>query len=110
MNSNNLVISGSKENVAQSSPQEASDNQAFSSEEVKQEESSPKEEKVANKDQPGESIPEPKDPSNNQSISIIDKYISWGYEKPEKARLIDTIIIHSSYNAFGADPYSIEDY
>ena len=108
LNSNKLIISGLKDNIAQPKPQEPGDNQSVSPQEVKQEESSPKEEKIENKDKQSESIPEQKNPSNSQSISVVNKYVSWGYEKPEKARMIDTIIIHSSYNALGGDPYNIE--
>lgn len=38
---------------------------------------------------------------------IINKIASWGYQK-SSGRLIDTIIIHSSYNAMGGDQYSVE--
>jgi N-acetyl-anhydromuramyl-L-alanine amidase AmpD len=41
------------------------------------------------------------------SIKIIDKLVSWGYQKSSN-RSIDTIIIHSSYNALGGDQYSVE--
>jgi len=37
---------------------------------------------------------------------IVDKFISWGFQKSD-GRKIDTIIIHSSYDALGDDPYSI---
>lgn len=38
---------------------------------------------------------------------IIDDKIKWGYSVPKKARTIDTIIIHSSYDALGSNPYSV---
>jgi hypothetical protein len=44
---------------------------------------------------------------SSSSLKIINKLVSWGYEK-SGARKIDTIIIHSSYNALGGDPYSLE--
>jgi len=47
---------------------------------------------------------EPKDTSTN--ISIANKYVSWGYASAS-GRNIDTIIIHSSYDALGSDPYSL---
>lgn len=39
-------------------------------------------------------------------ISIIQKLVSWGYSK-SNGRSIDTIIIHSSYNALSSDPYDV---
>jgi N-acetylmuramoyl-L-alanine amidase len=50
--------------------------------------------------------------SNNENDSksagkIIDKFISWGFEK-SSGRKIDTIIIHSSFDALGDDPYDID--
>jgi N-acetyl-anhydromuramyl-L-alanine amidase AmpD len=38
---------------------------------------------------------------------IVQKSVSWGYSKPQSARTIDTIIIHSSYNALGGDKYDL---
>ncbi len=38
---------------------------------------------------------------------ITDNIVKWGYSVPKKARLIDTIIIHSSYDALGSNPYSV---
>jgi len=40
--------------------------------------------------------------------STISKKISWGFASVPGERKIDTIIIHSSYDALGSDPYSIE--
>jgi len=39
---------------------------------------------------------------------IVDRFVSWGYEIPSTTCSIDTIIIHSSYDALGLDPYSVE--
>jgi len=39
---------------------------------------------------------------------IIDRLVNWGYKIPPTPRLIDTIIIHSSYDALGVNPYSVE--
>jgi len=41
------------------------------------------------------------------SPKIANKLVSWGYQKAS-GRSIDTIIIHSSYNALGGDEYSVE--
>ncbi len=40
------------------------------------------------------------------SISSIDHLVSFGYEK-RTSRTIDTVIVHSSYDALGNDPYSV---
>jgi hypothetical protein len=39
---------------------------------------------------------------------IIDRLVNWGYKIPPTPRFIDTIIIHSSYDALGIDPYGVE--
>ncbi len=39
---------------------------------------------------------------------IINKFLNWGHLIPSIPRLIDTIIIHSSYDALGKDPYNVE--
>jgi len=48
---------------------------------------------------------------NNQqtenTAKIINRFISWGFQKATN-RKIDTIIIHSTYDALGNDPYSID--
>ena len=44
---------------------------------------------------------------NNDKLKITGKYVFWGYEKAE-GRSIDTIIIHSSYNALGGDAYDVD--
>ena len=46
------------------------------------------------------------DEKTNSSLSIINKYVSWGYA-PVSGRKIDAIIIHSSYDAIGSEPYSV---
>jgi len=45
--------------------------------------------------------------SKKEKLDIIDRYVSWGFEKSSK-RLIDTIIIHSTYNASGGDFFDVE--
>lgn len=39
-------------------------------------------------------------------MKIIDKFVSWGYESSGN-RKIDAIIIHSSYDALGSEPYNL---
>ena len=41
------------------------------------------------------------------SIDIINKLVSWGY-KAASSRQIDTVVIHSSYNALGGDVYNVD--
>lgn len=38
---------------------------------------------------------------------ITDNIVKWGYSAPKKARVIDTVIIHSSYDVLGSNPYSV---
>lgn len=45
--------------------------------------------------------------SQTDKISITNKFVSWGYEK-SIGRKIDTVIIHSTYNALGGDPFNLE--
>lgn len=44
----------------------------------------------------------------NGHLNITEKLLSWGYEIPSSNRSIDTIIIHSSYDALGDNPYSVD--
>ncbi len=44
---------------------------------------------------------------NSSTAKIINKPISWGFQKATN-RKIDTLIIHSSYDALGKDPYDVE--
>lgn len=44
---------------------------------------------------------------SNLSLKIINRIVSWGYQAAG-GRKIDTIIIHSSYNALGGDPYDLD--
>ena len=37
---------------------------------------------------------------------IISRFVSWGFEKAT-SRKIDTIIVHSSYDALGNEPYDV---
>lgn len=43
--------------------------------------------------------------SLSPSLAIQDAPISWGFESPATPRSIDAIIIHSSYDAIGKEPY-----
>ena len=43
----------------------------------------------------------------NQPLQIINKFVQWGYRIPETPRIIDTIIVHSSYNALGGYIYDV---
>ncbi|MDO8529193.1 MAG: N-acetylmuramoyl-L-alanine amidase [bacterium] len=58
--------------------------------------------KSANNDTPD--ITAEKKPAGK--ISIISKLVTWGYSKSNN-RSIDTIIIHSSYNALSSDSYDV---
>jgi len=41
-------------------------------------------------------------------LSITDRILTWGYYTPKTPRLIDSIIIHSAYNALGGDLHDVE--
>ncbi len=43
-----------------------------------------------------------------ENIKIINRKVSWGFTKKAK-RKIDTIILHSSYNALGGDKYGVKE-
>lgn len=40
------------------------------------------------------------------NLSIVDQFVSFGYEN-RASRDIDAVIVHSSYDALGSDPYSV---
>ena len=46
--------------------------------------------------------------NSSNTLNVVDKFVSWGYEIPLSDRSIDTIIIHSSYDALGDNPYSVD--
>jgi N-acetyl-anhydromuramyl-L-alanine amidase AmpD len=46
--------------------------------------------------------------SSQKIPKIVDRLVNFGYKVPAAPRSIDTIIIHSSYDALGRDPYSVE--
>ena len=45
---------------------------------------------------------------NKDAYSVKRALVSWGFEVPTEKRVIDTIIIHSSYDALGDDPYDVD--
>jgi hypothetical protein len=48
------------------------------------------------------------DSDDNESVSggMVSKLVSWGYESAS-GRKIDTIVVHSSYDALGDEPYDM---
>lgn len=47
------------------------------------------------------------DSSESSVGKIVQKLISWGYAS-SKSRTIDTVVVHSSYDALGSDPYDVD--
>ncbi len=65
-------------------------------------------------DNPEKTVEEKKENQNPDSKTeerdsgkIINKLVNFGYKK-SSGRKIDTVIIHSTYNALGGDPFSLE--
>ena len=55
--------------------------------------------------------PTPQSPAvlNDQTkINIINRKVDFGFGVPKEKRIIDTIVLHSSYNSGGGDPYSVD--
>lgn len=48
------------------------------------------------------------EPAPQSTLSIKNNLVSWGFESPTEARTINSIIIHSSYDALGDDPYDVD--
>jgi len=48
-------------------------------------------------------------PSPTPTFSITDNILSVGYKIPSSPRLIDTIIMHSTYNTAGENAYDVEE-
>ncbi|NTV55315.1 MAG: N-acetylmuramoyl-L-alanine amidase [Candidatus Moranbacteria bacterium] len=46
------------------------------------------------------------EPKKTTGLSVTDRLVSFGYEN-RSSRSIDTVIVHSSYDALGNDPYSV---
>lgn len=49
---------------------------------------------------------EDKKENSGSDVSIKDNLVDWGYTK-SSGRKIDTVVIHSSYNALGGDEYDV---
>jgi len=60
----------------------------------------------SNSETEGKEIQDEKTESVKVSSSAINQLVSWGYQK-SNSRTIDTIIIHSSYDAISGDVYSL---
>jgi N-acetyl-anhydromuramyl-L-alanine amidase AmpD len=71
-------------------------------EEMKKEEEKNDSEKEADKNDDEE-----KEEKSDDDLNIKDKLVSWGFSK-SNSRTIDTIIVHSSYNALGGDEYDVD--
>lgn len=50
----------------------------------------------------------PAPPNPTSIIDITPHLINFGFRTPPSARSIDTIVVHSSYNASGGDTYNLE--
>ena len=46
------------------------------------------------------------DTDSEKNFSIENRLVSWGFSKANE-RTIDTVVIHSTYNATGGDPFSV---
>lgn len=46
-------------------------------------------------------------PGQETALNVINKLVSWGFQTAT-GRNIDTIIIHSSYDAIGNDPFDVD--
>ena len=46
--------------------------------------------------------------ASSSKLAVKDMLMQSGFAKGDAARVIDTIIVHSSYNSLGDDPYSIK--
>jgi hypothetical protein len=85
---------------------------AISQESIENNENDVKDKKEIASDNQVVTSPE-KTEKNNKSESvdnksgIIQKLVGWGYTASSKPRSIDTIIIHSSYNALSNNPYDL---
>lgn len=59
------------------------------------------------KDTPAAEEPDQEEEIENTASFVKQKLVSWGFQK-SSSRKIDTIIIHSSYDALGDDPYDVD--
>ncbi len=46
--------------------------------------------------------------STTSTSDITDALVSFGYSAGKASRVVDTIVVHSSYNAIGGDPYDVK--
>lgn len=73
---------------------------------VKSEESKMNNKEIVSKNQVTENISEENSKASKSNLKIIDKLVNFGFQK-SVGRKIDTLIVHSSYDAIGTDPYSV---
>ena len=59
------------------------------------------------KENDAKNLSQKEDFEQKNDLKIIKKFIGFGYEV-RNSREIDTIIIHSSYDALGSDPFDVE--
>lgn len=52
--------------------------------------------------------PSPSMPTLASSVVVVDHLLHFGYRTPPSPRHIDTIVLHSSYNALEGDSFSVE--
>lgn len=55
-----------------------------------------------------ETIQDPRYIGYREGLKIINRLVNWGHEK-RNWRPIDTIVIHTSYNALGGNPYDVNE-
>ncbi len=65
------------------------------------------EEKEIAKTEPIEKEPVQKTESESEKNFITNKKVSWGFSVSD-SRTIDTLVIHSSYDALGTEPYDLD--
>jgi len=102
----NITMQNSVESIqkTEDSVQQTTDNQQVATDSVQQtEDNNPS--SVINNQESTDS--KQTDKTNSSGYKIINKFVSWGFQK-SSSRKIDTIIIHSTYDAIGNDPYSID--
>ena len=67
----------------------------------------PPEDLESPQDEESETAPREMSKDTAADIAIVDKLVSWGHQSAQN-RTIDTVIIHSSYNALEGDEYDTE--
>jgi len=96
--------------VVKESDIDFSETASFEDAEMKKAETTPP--IATEKSGPAESVPMPPAPVSSEkhptekSPGLVDRLVSFGHED-RSSRDIDTIIVHSSYDALGDDPYSV---